>query len=254
MATYICSDIHGDYYSWLKLLKKIKFSNADVMYVLGDVIDRGFNGIQIIRDIMQRKNVNLYMGNHELMFLNAAANDFTGDAMNLWMNNKGAYTFEEFLILDKETQDQVLFYLRSLPVVNIGLEIETTVLGKKTMKKYYLAHASFSNICLPYYSEENETSGIYFFDDISSDQKQILWDRSYAKSTKQIPEHIKMFYKEYTLVCGHTPTPMIDLKMNLNKKGRIIHKKNRMYIDCGASYTLGCIRLDDLKEFYIDKK
>ncbi len=41
MATYVISDIHGEYELFIKLLEKIRFTSADTLYVLGDVIDRG---------------------------------------------------------------------------------------------------------------------------------------------------------------------------------------------------------------------
>lgn len=40
MATYVISDIHGEYELFIKLLEKIRFTSADTLYVLGDVIDQ----------------------------------------------------------------------------------------------------------------------------------------------------------------------------------------------------------------------
>lgn len=39
--TYFVSDIHGEYDLFLKLLDKLRFSDSDTMYVLGDIIDKG---------------------------------------------------------------------------------------------------------------------------------------------------------------------------------------------------------------------
>ncbi len=41
LANYVISDIHGHYEYYVKMMEKIKFSNADMLYILGDVIDRG---------------------------------------------------------------------------------------------------------------------------------------------------------------------------------------------------------------------
>lgn len=54
---YIISDIHGCKKEYLKLLDKINFSDADHLYVLGDVLDRGFDPIGVLKDMMNRKNV-----------------------------------------------------------------------------------------------------------------------------------------------------------------------------------------------------
>ncbi|MDE7280156.1 MAG: fructose-bisphosphatase class III, partial [Ruminiclostridium sp.] len=53
------------------MLEKIRFSENDALYVLGDVIDRGGEGIRILRDIMARPNVKMLMGNHEKMAIDA---------------------------------------------------------------------------------------------------------------------------------------------------------------------------------------
>lgn len=39
--TYVASDIHGEYKKYIQMLNKINFSDSDILYVLGDVIDRG---------------------------------------------------------------------------------------------------------------------------------------------------------------------------------------------------------------------
>ena len=38
---YIIADIHGCYNEYINLLKKINFSDNDILYILGDVVDRG---------------------------------------------------------------------------------------------------------------------------------------------------------------------------------------------------------------------
>ena len=63
---YVCSDIHGCYDRFLKLLDKIHFSDDDELYILGDVIDRNKEGIPTLLYIMEhQKNIHLLMGNHE---------------------------------------------------------------------------------------------------------------------------------------------------------------------------------------------
>ena len=65
--TYVVSDIHGQFDAFEKMLKKIKFKDDDIMYIIGDVIDRGPEPIKIIEYIMQKKNMVLLAGNHEHM-------------------------------------------------------------------------------------------------------------------------------------------------------------------------------------------
>ena len=63
---YVLSDIHGHYEAYRAILEAIRFSSRDVLYVLGDVIDRGPDGIRILQDMMVRPNVVPILGNHEL--------------------------------------------------------------------------------------------------------------------------------------------------------------------------------------------
>ena len=49
---YIIADIHGCYNEYINLLKKINFSDNDILYILGDVVDRGPEPIKILQDMM----------------------------------------------------------------------------------------------------------------------------------------------------------------------------------------------------------
>ena len=59
-------------------------------------------------------------------------------------------------------------------------------------------------------------------------------------------------YPDCTMIVGHVPTFMYAPRYD----GRIIHGRDNktIHIDCGCVYgrRLGCIRLDDMQEFYID--
>lgn len=48
--------------------KKINFSDSDMLYILGDVVDRGPYPIKVLLDLMDRPNVVCIAGNHEVMF------------------------------------------------------------------------------------------------------------------------------------------------------------------------------------------
>ena len=69
MATYVISDIHGQYDMFMDLLYKISFSDKDTLYILGDIIDRGPHPIKTMRKLMEMPNVICLLGNHEYMAL-----------------------------------------------------------------------------------------------------------------------------------------------------------------------------------------
>ena len=61
---YAISDIHGRFDKYKEMLSLIDFAPRDTLYVLGDVIDRGPDGIPILQDMMLRPNVFPLLGNH----------------------------------------------------------------------------------------------------------------------------------------------------------------------------------------------
>lgn len=71
---YVCSDIHGMKGSYKEALKKL--NEDDVLYILGDAIDRGDDGIEILIDIAihsgengRKPRVEYILGNHDLLFI-----------------------------------------------------------------------------------------------------------------------------------------------------------------------------------------
>jgi len=65
--SYVMSDLHGCYDKYMQMLEKIKFSDNDTLYILGDIIDRGDDGIKILLNMMNRNNTIPILGNHEYM-------------------------------------------------------------------------------------------------------------------------------------------------------------------------------------------
>ena len=73
--TYVMSDIHGQFDSFMKMLDLIVFSDEDELYIVGDVIDRGPKSVECIKWIMEQDNVLTLMGNHELMLYDGYINN-----------------------------------------------------------------------------------------------------------------------------------------------------------------------------------
>ncbi|MBR1453348.1 MAG: metallophosphoesterase, partial [Lachnospiraceae bacterium] len=127
--TYVMSDIHGQYDAFIKMLKKIKLKDSDILYVIGDVIDRGPNSIKTLLYIMEKDNIYLLAGNHEYMatlclnyLLKEISNDIVdklSDGMILglleeWNKNGGGTTLNELFSVDKETRNSIFNYLTRL--------------------------------------------------------------------------------------------------------------------------------------------
>jgi len=72
---FVTSDLHGIALSRLQnLLQKAGFSAEDTLFVLGDSIDRGEHGVELLLWMMKQYNVIHLLGNHEELLL--AASDF----------------------------------------------------------------------------------------------------------------------------------------------------------------------------------
>ena len=124
---YVMSDLHGEYDKYLAMLKKIKFSPKDELYILGDVVDRGSKPVEILQDMRSRENVIPLMGNHDKMAVDVLTwllddvNESTlykniseksiYDLM-VWRMNGAQTTIDGFYNLPKEERAALLDYMK----------------------------------------------------------------------------------------------------------------------------------------------
>lgn len=242
--TYVISDIHGNYNQFEKMLRKIKFNSLDKMYILGDAIDRGVEPIRLLKKIAQMENVFLVIGNHEVMMLDAYAKK--PNAYSLWYMNGGKVTDEQFEQLEPDEQDKLLGYLMSSYLVIPNLVVNN--------RHFYLTHST-------HLSRPIKTPVMYK-DASYTDVFNATWERQYTNyfycyPDDELAEFYRLF-KKSILICGHTKVQSIPLfgRQTEKGKGRISrgYHGHVIAIDCGCTVcnTLGCLRLDDLKEFYVD--
>lgn len=95
---YCISDIHGEFDRYQTMLEEIHLTDNDTLYVIGDVIDRAPGGVDVLEDIMARKNVVMLMGNHEQMCLDTLGKNNVYGARQLWSSNGGSVTRRELSI------------------------------------------------------------------------------------------------------------------------------------------------------------
>jgi len=230
---YVMSDLHGCYDKYKLMLEKIQFNSDDTLYILGDIVDRGDEGIKILLDMMQRSNVVPLLGNHEFMAYSVLKKynvEITAENYNKhldsesiemfenWMFNGGIPTCQAFSRLDKSGRNSILEYLEEFELYE-ELEVND--------RKFVLVHGGLVDF------SEDKDLGEYGIHDI-------IWGRC---------DYEKQYYTDKFLVTGHTPTHNI----NPDYKGKIYKEKNHIAIDCGSVFggRLGCICLDTLEEFYI---
>lgn len=75
----VIGDIHGCKRTFAKLLKKVKFSTEDTLYILGDMIDRGPDSKGVLKRVIKLRNsgykIIAIRGNHEQMLLDVIENE-----------------------------------------------------------------------------------------------------------------------------------------------------------------------------------
>ena len=115
MAHYVMSDLHGEADRFHAMLNKIGFSEDDTLIILGDVIDRGPYGIDLLLEIMDMPNVSMLLGNHEYMMLQYLSPGATGTEVRRWNRNGNAPTLAAYLKQKAKVQHRIVSYLRGLP-------------------------------------------------------------------------------------------------------------------------------------------
>lgn len=212
---YCISDIHGDLDKFHAMLERIHFSKEDVLYIIGDVIDRLSGGINLLKEIMIAPNMVMLLGNHEEMCLNTLGPKNTYGSRELWRQNGGDCTYQELVhICSLPERQKIIEFLGALPD---HLEIQV---GRQS---FYLVHG------IP-----------------SERRDERIWGRPVLSAPPPFPNR--------TAIVGHTPTCFLAGKQS--GPYSIWHGNEIIDIDCGCgsedkNSRLACLRLDDLKEFYV---
>lgn len=232
MSTYVMSDLHGCKKEFDLMLDKIGFSSYDELWIVGDICDRGNDSTGLLKEIMSHDNMHIIYGNHDLWLEryidsiieikkgNLVIPNMSEDFQVWFYYNGGNLTVNEFMDLEFPEIYDIKLYLE-----NKILYKYLTVKGNK----YLLVHAG-----LP----QN-----YLREDISLEsvpEEVLLWAHIGIDDNP---------FKNVTMIVGHTPTFIYGEEYS----NKIIHGNNIYHIDGGCVYgrSLACLRLDDLKEFYI---
>ena len=222
---YVCSDIHGEYGAYLDFINSI-FTDDDILYIIGDVLDRGSNAIDLIQDIMQRSNVVMLKGNHEKILADTLEELRGASSENeirtiidesLAIDRIGQEeTLLDFAKLNKSQQRDIIDFINGLPLYE-ELEING--------KNYLLVHAGlpdFSDIPVEWYEENDLLFGPHDYDEAH--------------------------YEDTIVIVGHVPTRFIHGAT----PDMILRRKDTIAIDCGCGFggQLGVLCLDTDEEFY----
>ena len=222
--TYVVSNLHGDYQKYSELLSRIGFSDDDLMYVLGDIVDYGEESMELIADMSVRVNVYPIAGEHDYLavrmltgFDKMLKSGATPDPeyiaqMTAWVQDGGQPTLNGFRALNEEQREGVLDYLYDLTLFE-----ETQIKGQK----YLLAHAGIADY----------EAGSDLYDYEPEDFFSVPLDPSRA------------LIEGTTVIVGHVPT----------ESGRITRGEGSIFMDCDVKNggKLACLCLETGEEVYV---
>lgn len=230
---YVMSDIHGSYDKYLEMLDLINFCDDDVLYILGDLLDRGDKPLELVQDIMHRTNVYPTMGNHDLLACdillrlgaNVTAENYRTDQdevvlreLQMWLDDGGESTFQQYLALSKTERFRIVQYLAEMPLIEIE-EINDNI--------FIMCHAGLGNF------QKDKKIEEYTLEDV-------LVSRNNPDVRYFEDDSIFMIW-------GHTPTRAFS------GKDEIYRRYNNFCIDCGAAYggKLACLCLNTFEAYYV---
>ena len=177
--TYAVSDLHGQGQLWKQIKEYI--DETDTLYYLGDAIDRGPDGINIMLDLLKMPNVIYLKGNHEEFFTERALNCFCGHNDNLWMLSNGG---DETVLSMRHKWDD------TNPCDENYISKLTKKIGSLPYKAEY-KNKNDQTILLSH-------SGYYAKIDNDALENEYLWNRDHFYNTWAFDENT-------FIVHGHTP-------------------------------------------------
>lgn len=178
MRRFAISDIHGCSATFKALLEKIKFAKEDVLYLLGDYVDRGPDSKGVIDHIWRLQKwgyqVHCLVGNHEIMLLKAYEEAY--DHYHGLIETVQSFGVSRAANIPKE----YMYWIKNLPIY---IEIEG----------YLLVHAGFN------FKEANPLA----------DKESMIWIRDWYQDID------KEWLASRMIVHGHTPTSKEEIVLNM---------------------------------------
>ncbi len=256
MAVYAVADLHGYMDVFLRGLDEIGFGDSDELYVVGDAIDRGPDGIALLQYIKKHENMDLLIGNHEDMMLGyvhpAGLPDhraYVGDSDRwLYPGNGGEETFSRYLQLTDDERKELLDWLNGRSLIKI-IQVND--------EQFCLAHS--------YYREDAEGKT---YSELDMQTVFEIVNRSiFGEGREGGSDLIFRCNRQYTFITGHRPVQYvrdeIDHDPDYNRLEPYMFD-NFWNIDGWCAYGKGYpykgeelqngaifLRLDDLKAFPI---
>ena len=202
--TYVIANPCGNLEKFQSLLSKIRFSERDTLYVIGNLVDYGPDPIGLVEELSYSPNIypvagardflaaRLLSGFEKMSAGEAPAPDFVAE-MSDWVRDGGMPTMAGYRALDADGREGVLDYLGEM-----ALYEEITTEGKK----FVLVYAGIAGF------EKGDDPADFLPDDFFSEP---------------LAKDVRLF-DNATVIVGGVPTG----------SGKIERGEGSLYLDCGA--------------------
>lgn len=156
----VIGDVHGHYDTLMILMEAIAPTKEDMVYFLGDLIDRGPQSAQVVDFVKESPYISL-LGNHEQMLL-----DILGDreiydpALQAWLYSGGHSTINSYG--DKGVRQDHIEWMRTLPtyidlgdtwLVHAGIHPRIPI-EKQTSEQFCWIRDEFHSMPQPYFPDK----------------------------------------------------------------------------------------------------
>jgi serine/threonine protein phosphatase 1 len=193
---FTIGDIHGCYHTLQRLFDKTSPSKSDLLIFLGDYIDRGPRVKETLDFFIELEDygfqVIFLLGNHESMLLDA----YRDPVKEITWKYNGAETT-----------------LHSLGISQISL-LDKKYLQFFQKMKLYVRVGNYLFVHAGFHDDENQPL---------NDSQMNLWSRNERYNSR--------FFKTKTIIHGHTPTSIYELKQRIKNQHHVIN------IDTGCVYN-----------------
>lgn len=196
----VIGDIHGCYYTLVEIYNKIRQKyNSIPIYTVGDLIDRGSNGYEVMQFVIN-ENIVFTPGNHDYMFYHFFKQPESIFAKS-WIFNGNESTLRSY----QNHEDEIFEHIEIIKQAPLYLDVEDC----------FISHAGISS----YYEDMLPDN---FKDDLSILTKYVYKD--YINEVGVLWTRYKLMDLGKIQVVGHTKQKEINYD----------EESDTLYIDTGA--------------------
>lgn len=181
--TIVISDIHGCAKTFRHLIfEVVRLKKSDLLYLLGDMIDRGPDSKGVIETILELQasgyDVRPIRGNHEQMLLTYMVEPLYKNLV-LWLANGGCNSLESYGVTAPEELGELIHFIKTMPF-------------HRTTDSHIFVHAGLD----------------FTLDDPFSGEEAMLWKRGGGVNKAKLNGRV--------LVSGHTPLTLSKIRRSLS--------------------------------------